>query len=182
MSRLLLHICCAPCLCHPYQVLTSKKADITGFWYNPNIHPYKEYQNRLLSVKDFSQRRDLKVIYRDEYPLEENLEDLLRDRCNSCYLTRLEATARQAVQDGYDHYSTTLLYSIYQRHEMIRDQGIEIGRRLGINFLYRDFRTGWDEGRAIAKEMDLYRQKYCGCIFSERDRYLKIRKPKTKDQ
>jgi len=182
MSRLLLHICCAPCLCYPYKVLTAEKMEITGFWHNPNIHPYKEYQSRLQSVEKFSQSNALEVIYRDEYPLEENLEDLLRARCNSCYLVRLEATARQAVHDGYDHYSTTLLYSIYQKHEMIRDLGVEIGKKLGVNFLCRDFRTGWDEGRAIAKEMNLYSQKYCGCIFSERDRYMKIHKPKIKDR
>jgi predicted adenine nucleotide alpha hydrolase (AANH) superfamily ATPase len=176
MSRILLHICCAPCLCHPHRVLTSEGADITGFWYNPNIHPYKEYQNRLNSVKDFSRHNDFKIDYRDEYPLEENLDGLLKDRCNSCYLVRLDATARQAVQGGYDYFSTTLLYSIYQKHELIKDIGIEAGKRLGVNFLYRDFRAGWEEGLAMAGEMDLYRQKYCGCIFSERDRYLKTKK------
>ncbi|MDQ7797762.1 MAG: epoxyqueuosine reductase QueH [Candidatus Edwardsbacteria bacterium] len=176
MSRLLLHICCAPCLCYPHQSLSGEKAGITGFWFNPNIHPYQEYRARLASVRDFARRNDLKIIYRDEYPLEENLGALLEDRCRACYSTRLEATAMEAMRGKYDSFSTTLLYSIYQKHDMIKDLGNDIGKKYGVEFLYRDFRKGWDDGRARARELELYRQKYCGCIFSERDRYMKTKK------
>ncbi|HAD81289.1 MAG: hypothetical protein A2509_00415 [Candidatus Edwardsbacteria bacterium RIFOXYD12_FULL_50_11] len=176
MSRLLLHICCAPCLCYPHQSLSDEKAGITGFWFNPNIHPYREYQARLGSVRDFAQNHGLEMIYDDSYPLEENVSLLLKDRCRACYSIRLEAAAREAAQRGYDGFSTTLLYSIYQKHDLIRGLGAEIGREHGVKFIYRDFRKGWEEGRTKAMELDLYRQKYCGCIFSERDRYMKTKK------
>lgn len=175
MSRLLLHICCAPCLCYPYQALSEEKTDITGFWFNPNIHPYQEYQARLGSVRDFAQNHGLEIIYNDSYPLEENLSLLLKDRCRICYSIRLEAAAREAAHRGYDGFSTTLLYSIYQKHELIRDLGTDIGKKFGVEFFYRDFRLGWEIGKEKARDLELYRQKYCGCIFSERDRYCKIK-------
>jgi predicted adenine nucleotide alpha hydrolase (AANH) superfamily ATPase len=173
MPRLLLHICCAPCLCHPYRVLSDEKIDFSGFWYNPNIHPYTEYRNRLQAVKDFSQAHRMPVIFLDRYPLEESLEGLAGERCRWCYRIRLEATARQAKAQGYQSFSTTLLYSIYQKHDLIRELGEAAGKEYGVGFFYRDFRQGWEEGKRMAGEQCLYRQKYCGCIFSERDRYLK---------
>lgn len=173
MTRLLLHICCAPCLCYPYQALSEEKAEITGFWFNPNIHPYKEYQNRLGAVRDFARSRGLEMVYNESYPLEENISQLLKDRCRGCYSVRLEAAAKEAAQRGYDGFSTTLLYSIYQKHDLIRELGTAIGKRNEVEFIYRDFREGWEEGRAKARQLALYSQKYCGCIFSERDRFLK---------
>ncbi len=178
MSRLLLHICCAPCLCHPYRVLSSENVDFTGFWYNPNIHPYQEYQARLQSVKDFAREHKMPAVFRDDYPLEQTLELLSRERCQGCYRLRLEETARQAKAQGFQAFSSTLLYSIYQKHDLIRELGTEIGKRQGVEFYYRDLRTGWEEGRRISMEENLYRQKYCGCIFSERDRYLKTKNQK----
>jgi hypothetical protein len=173
MPGLLLHICCAPCLCYPYRALTEQQTDFAGFWFNPNVHPYKEYQSRLASVKDFSKAKGLDVIYDDSYPLEENISRLLKERCPSCYSLRLEATAREALQRGYGGFTTTLLYSIYQKHELIREVGTAIGQRLGVKFEYHDFRKGWEPGRDEARRLELYRQKYCGCVFSERDRYRK---------
>lgn len=176
---MLLHICCAPCLCYPYQILTAEAVDFTGFWYNPNIHPYREYQARLQAVKDFAQGHKMPTAFLNEYPLEQTLDLLSRERCPGCYRIRLEETARQAKAQGFQAFSSTLLYSIYQKHDLIRELGTEIGKRQGVEFFYRDFRTGWEEGRRMSKEQNLYRQKYCGCIFSERDRYLK---PKTQNQ
>jgi predicted adenine nucleotide alpha hydrolase (AANH) superfamily ATPase len=173
MSRLLLHICCAPCLCHPYRVLSAENVDFTGFWYNPNIHPYKEYQARLQSVKHFTLKHKMPAVFWDEYPLEKTLELLSRERCNGCYRLRLEETARQAKAQGFQDFSSTLLYSIYQKHDLIRELGTEAGKKYGVEFLYHDFRSGWEEGHRISMEENLYRQKYCGCIFSERDRYQK---------
>lgn len=172
MPRLLLHICCAPCLCYPYRVLTDESVDFTGFWYNPNIHPYREYQARLQSVRDFTRVHELPAVFLDEYPLEQTIDLLSQESCQGCYRIRLEETARQAKAQGYQAFSSTLLYSIYQKHDMIRELGTEIGKKYGVEFFYRDFRTGWEEGRIKAVEQELYRQKYCGCIFSERDRYL----------
>jgi epoxyqueuosine reductase len=175
MSRLLLHICCAPCLCHPHRVLTAEAVDFTGFWYNPNIQPYREYQARLQAVEDFTRTRKMPAVFRDEYPLERTLELLARERCRGCYRVRLEETARQAKAQGFQAFSSTLLYSIYQKHDLIKDLGRELAQEYGIEFYYRDFRPGWEEGRRLSVEHGLYRQKYCGCIFSERDRYLKAK-------
>jgi len=173
MHRLLLHICCAPCLCYPYRALTAEAVDLTGFWYNPNIQPYKEYQARLQSVRDFARNHQMPAVFLDDYPLEQTLDLLSRERCPGCYRIRLEETARQAKAQGYQAFSSTLLYSIHQKHDLIRELGTEIGKKYGVEFFYRDFRTGWEEGRKSSMEQGLYRQKYCGCIFSERDRYQK---------
>lgn len=177
MPGLLLHICCAPCLCHPHEVLAGEGIEFAGFWYNPNIHPYREYQARLMSLKDYLLVRPLELLADESYPLEEYIGRLLEDRCPACYQIRLEETARQAKERGFTAFSTTLLYSFYQPHDLVRDTGARAGRKVGVEFYYRDFRPGWDSGRQRARELGLYRQKYCGCIFSERDRYEKNHKP-----
>ena len=171
MPDLLLHICCAPCLAWPQQALSGEALPFTGFWYNPNIQPYTEYRARLGAVMSYAAQKQLDVVYHDEYPLEQMLEDLARERCRACYRIRLERTAQFAREQGYRAFSTTLLYSIYQQHDLIRELGEAAGKKHGVEFYYRDFRPGWARGWEIAREMGLYRQKYCGCIFSERDRY-----------
>ncbi len=94
-------------------------------------------------------------------------------RCRICYYQRLSYTAAFARQNGFVAFSTTLLYSVYQKHEIIRQIGREVADEAGIPFHYQDFRNGWREGVEISRKMDLYRQKYCGCIYSEKERYLK---------
>ena len=150
--------------------------DVVGFFFNPNIHPYQEYQKRLGALKDFSEKTGLKVIYRDEYLLEEFLKNVshrVSIRCGYCYRTRLEATAREAKEKGFDRFSTTLLQSTYQDHPLIRETGEQIAREIGIPFHYEDFRPGWRKGLDVSKAMGLYRQQYCGCIYSEKERYMK---------
>ena len=171
-KSLLLHICCSPCLCHPLQALADEGFSVAGLWYNPNVHPYTEYAARRESLAKYADAKGLKVDYLDEYPLEQIVSLLSKDRCLACYRLRLERTALTARDKGYKVFSTTLLYSIYQKHELVRDAGQEAGRKNGVEFIYRDFRTGWQEGREEAKVLGLYRQTYCGCIFSERDRFL----------
>ena len=171
--KLLMHICCGPCTIYPLKELRTSGHEVVGAFYNPNIHPYKEYQARLQSVRDFVRDHKMPAVFLNEYPLEQTLELLSRERCPGCYRIRLEETARQAKAQGFQAFSSTLLYSIYQKHDLIRELGTEIGKKQGVEFFYRDFRTGWEEGRRISMEEDLYRQKYCGCIFSERDRYQK---------
>ncbi len=171
--NLLLHICCAPCLCWPHHELTGEGMPFTGLWFNPTIHPYTEYAKRRDAVRSFASAAGIEVICQDDYPLEQTLQALSQERCAACYRIRLEQTARTARQQGFTAFSTTLLYSIYQQHDLIRDIGIRMGREYNVEFFYRDFRTGWRQGREMAQQRELYRQKYCGCIFSERDRYLK---------
>ena len=98
----------------------------------------------------------------------------LENRCQKyCYPVRLEQTAKYAKENGYDSFSTTLLVSPYQNHEVLMKVAEEMAKKYDVKFLYRDFRVGFRAGQAKAKELGLYRQKYCGCVFSEEDRYRK---------
>lgn len=172
--HLLLHICCAPCSIVPLQTLRAQGLEITGFFYNPNIHPFREYHKRKETLETYAQSQDLEVIYSDRYDLERFLEktapwDL--NRCRICYLIRLEAAAQEARDRGLKAFSTTLLYSRYQKHDWIKEVGQEMGERYNVAFHYQDFRPGWYEGIQQSKALGLYRQPYCGCIFSEKERF-----------
>lgn len=173
--KILLHMCCAPCSIYPVEELRREGAEVTGFFFNHNIHPYQEYVKRRDAVRDYAVMADLPVVWKDEYRLEEFLAAVAADpttRCRYCYASRLEAAARTAAELGFEHYTSSLLYSRYQRHDEIRELGEEIGRRHGVAFHYDDYRRGWRRGIDRSKELGLYRQQYCGCIYSEKDRYL----------
>ncbi len=174
MESLLIHACCANCLLYPLKVLEGQFQRIMVFWYNPNIHPYQEYKRRLDAMKQLEERWNLRVIYRDTYPIEEWLQAVVfreEKRCLYCYHERLLATAQVAKRGNFSHFTTTLLYSKQQRHEIIKEIGESIGRRYGVKFFYQDFREGWKEGIRLSKGLGLYRQQYCGCIYSEKERY-----------
>lgn len=174
--KLLLHICCAPCSAIFIKKLKEENIDITGYWYNPNIHPYKEYENRLEALKEYSKMINLDVIYNDYYGLREftkNVIDDLDNRCNYCYRSRIESTVKYAKENGYDTFSTTLFYSPYQKHDLIKSICEELSKKYNIEFLYRDYREYYYEGKSMFKETGLYMQKYCGCVFSEEERYKK---------
>ncbi|MBI1920922.1 MAG: epoxyqueuosine reductase QueH [Geobacter sp.] len=176
MSRILLHICCAPCSIYPLGELRKQGMDVTGFFYNHNIHPYQEYRRRLDAVREHAEMTALAMVYRDEYALEEFLASVAQDpssRCGYCYASRLEVAAKTAAELGFPAYTSSLLYSRYQQHEKIRELGESLGRKYGVAFHYDDYRRGWQEGIRISKELGLYRQQYCGCIYSEKERYLK---------
>ena len=173
--RLLLHICCANCAINPIRQLQERGEEVVGFFFNPNIHPYQEYRKRLEALKHYSEKTGLNLICRDEYLLEEflrNVSHCVDDRCRYCYRVRLEATAREAKEKGFDRFSTTLLESAHQQHDVIRETGEQVARDVGIPFYYEDFRPGWRKGVEVSKAMGLYRQQYCGCIYSEKERYL----------
>lgn len=172
--KLLLHICCAPCSIECINALKEENVQITGFWYNPNIHPFTEYRNRLNTLKEYSKTINLDVIYKDEYGLvnfTKNVIGDLNNRCDYCYKTRLEECAKYASQNGFEAFSTTLLISPYQNHDKIKNICEELSRKYNIEFVYKDFRNNFREGQKKAREMELYMQKYCGCIFSEEERY-----------
>jgi four helix bundle protein len=133
----------------------------------------------LEALKQYSERAGLEVLYRDEYLLEEFLRNVSSQpgrRCAYCYSLRLEATAREAKERGFDQFSTTLLQSSHQDHQLIKETGEEIARTVGVPFYYEDFRPGWRRGFEVSKEMGLYRQQYCGCIYSEKERFVKSNK------
>ncbi len=171
-----MHICCSNCSLYPLQNFLSRGIDITGFWFNPNVHPYTEYANRLGSVDKLRRLWNLDIEYADEYALDDFLQKVVgqgKDRCHFCYSMRLEKTAIAARKMGLDGFTTSLLASPYQKFDMIIHIGEETGRRHGIPFHAQDVRQGWGASRSLALELGLYRQKYCGCIYSEMERYLK---------
>ena len=180
--KLLLHICCGPCALYPIKELLCRKFDkVTGFFYNPNIHPPSEYKRRkdALSVGTAhcavpTKMTGFEIIY-PEYKMEEYFRKVLSkedspERCSLCWTLRLSETANFAKNNGFDAFSTTLLISPYQDHEKIKKIGESIAEENGIDFYYQDFRPGFREGQEQAKKENLYRQKYCGCVFSELER------------
>ena len=172
--NILLHLCCGPCGVFPVRTLRNEGWSVTGFFYNHNIHPYQEYRKRLDTVITFAEQDDLPLITRDEYKLEEFLAAVVAtpsQRCHYCYASRMEETAKAAAEGGFDAWTSSLLYSRYQGHDEIRLLGDELGQRYGVAFHYVDYRSGWQEGIRLSKELGMYRQQYCGCIYSEKDRY-----------
>ena len=174
--KLLLHVCCAPCSTYTLNRLREQNIDVSGYFYNPNIHPYREFKKRLTTLQDFAKSQDFPLTIESEYGLTEYLRKVVfkeKQRCTICYDMRLEKTAMQAAESGADAFTSTLLYSRYQNHEAITNIGKKMAEKYGVEFYYADFREGWQEGIEKAIEMDLYRQPYCGCIYSEQERYDK---------
>lgn len=199
--KLLLHTCCAPCSVYCIKSLREEGIEPTLFWYNPNIHPYSEYKARRDCLAKYASKKKVKLIVEDAYGLDEfvcgifdsvngnyesenaknesaaakprDLEEALLMRCqNYCYPKRLRKVFEYAKANSYDTVSTTLLYSIYQQHDVIRDLMEHLAKEFRIKFLYRDFREGWKEGQDEARAAGLYMQKYCGCVFSEEESML----------
>jgi epoxyqueuosine reductase len=174
--KLLLHVCCAPCSTYTLSKLREQDIDVSGYFYNPNIHPFREFRKRLASLRDFAKEKNFPIEMVTEYGLTEYLRKVVfheKERCLICYDMRLEKTAQHAVETGADAFSSTLLYSRYQNHAAIVKAGREMAEKYGVEFYYDDFRTGWQDGIDRAIAMDLYRQPYCGCIYSEQERYDK---------
>ena len=178
--KLLLHACCGPCACYPTEKLTGDGVDFTILFFNPNIHPYKEFKHRLSTLREFCEKKQYKLLIDKSYPLEECIRGMLAEptvRCAYCYRTRLQYAARLAKENGFDAFSTTLLVSPYQKHELIKREAQAAAEKFGVDFYYEDFRSGYQRGVDISLELGLYRQQYCGCVFSERDR-SELRKAK----
>jgi len=174
--RILLHVCCGPCAVYPLQRLRAQGHEVTGFFYNPNIHPYQEFRRRLDAVRQLAGATGCPMTIDDHYGLVDYLHQVVfheEERCPRCYAMRLARTVETAVAGGFDAFSTTLFYSKYQNHRLLIDQCEQLAREQGIGLQYEDFRLGWQEGIDEAIRMGLYRQPYCGCIFSEQERYDK---------
>jgi hypothetical protein len=147
-----------------------------GFFYRHNIHPYTECLRRQKALEAYAEQINLKVIYQEGYDLEGFIRNVAfreSERCNYCYHDRLRSTALLAKRGKFDYFSSTLLYSKHQKHELIRSMGESIGKSVGVPFLYHDYRKGWKEGIECSKQMGLYRQHYCGCVYSEKERFYK---------
>jgi predicted adenine nucleotide alpha hydrolase (AANH) superfamily ATPase len=147
-----------------------------GYFYGSNIHPYTECLKRKNTLLDYAAKIGLRLIVCEAYDLEHFLRKVVyreKDRCLFCYQERLRSTAIMAKRGKFDAFSTTLLYSKFQRHETIRSIGHAVEQDVGVAFVYNDFRTGWKEGIDTSKTLNMYRQQYCGCIYSEKERYFK---------
>ena len=176
--KILLHCCCGPCAAYPVKQLRRQGHDLRAFYYN-HIHPYTEWQKRRETLAAWADGIQLPLIVDERYELVNFLKNTLfreDERCRFCYHDRLEKAARIAHKGKYEAFTTTLLYSKFQKHEMIREIGESLGRRHGVKFYYEDFREGWKEGIEISKAENMYRQQYCGCIYSEGERYLGAKK------
>jgi predicted adenine nucleotide alpha hydrolase (AANH) superfamily ATPase len=176
--KLLMHICCSNCCIYPLQYYLANDVEIKGLWFNPNIHPYMEYANRLGSLQKLQKIWGLEVEYIDDYPLDDFLRSVVSrgaGRCEVCYSVRLEKTAAAAAKMGLDGFTTSLLASPYQKFDVIIAIGEGIGKKYGLPFHAEDLRKGWHLSKDLSTEFGLYRQKYCGCIYSEMERYSKKR-------
>lgn len=154
--------------------------DVVGFFYRHNIHPWTECLRREKTLREYAAAIDLSVIYQKEYDIETFIQNVAfreSSRCRYCYHDRMKATALIAKHGQFDCFTTTLLYSKFQQHEVIKSMGEAIGESLGVPFFYHDFREGWKEGVETSKQLNMYRQPYCGCIYSEKERFY--REPQT---
>ncbi len=173
-GRILLHTCCGPCTIYPLKRLRETGWTVHGYFFNLNIHPYEEFRKRLETIRTFAKVRDLPLIVREDYGLLEFIRNVAfreEQRCIYCYSARIEATARLAKKSRFDAFSTTLLFSKFQKHDLIKQIARDVSAAVGIPFYYEDFREGWAEGREQSKALGMYRQQYCGCIYSEAERY-----------
>lgn len=160
----------------PVAIWREEGAALTGYFYNPNIQPLTEWLQRRDALLTYARLVQLPLYVEEDYRPEEHLRLALtagEERCRYCYRLRLEKTAHLAAAEGFDAFTTTLLLSPYQKHEWLREEGERAAARAGIPFIYRDLRPYFREAGNRARELALYRQKYCGCLFSERERYAK---------
>ena len=177
--RVLLHICCAPCANRPLALLQEQGHAVTGFWYNPNIHPFTEYRSRRNTVREFLNEIGVTLIENNDYALRPFVRAVAEDisrRCVKCYEMRLMETARVAKEQGFDAFTSSLFISPYQNHAMMQEVAERAAAEYGVTFLYEDFRPLFRDGQDFAREHGFYMQKYCGCVFSEEERYLKANK------
>ena len=183
--KLLLHICCAPCANRPIASLQEQGHEVTGFWYNPNIHPFTEYRSRRNTVRDYLQEIGLPLIEQNDYGLRPFVREVAADipgRCVKCYEMRLMRTAQVAKEQGFDGFTSSLFISPYQKHELMAEVARRAAEAYGVEFYYQDFRPLFRAGQDFARAHGFYMQKYCGCIFSEEDRYMAAKRKKKARQ
>lgn len=168
-NRLLVHICCAPCAALPLKALASADYSVGGLWFGPNIHPAAEWELRRGSVELMSAQLGVKMLWEGEPKQEQwaQMSEKSKDeRCQECYLIRLNETAKLAAKNGFDAFTTSLTISPYQDHDKIKAAAFAAAQIHGVDFIYRDFTSLYRDGIKYARENGWYVQKYCGCILS----------------
>ena len=177
MKSILIHVCCAHCAAYTAQYWRGQEYEVTFLWYNPNIHPYMEHQRRLEAMQSLAQEMNLPLIVAEGYDMVDYFRQVVgheAQRCQYCFRLRLSKTVETARQMGFSAFTTTLLISPHQKHDLIREIGNELAEEKGVAFLYADLRKRYSDSRRMTKGLDLYRQQYCGCIYSEWERYANI--------
>ena len=173
-KSVLIHCCCAHCAAYTMEYWRQQGYRVGALWYNPNIHPYMEYRHRMEAMETLAQETGVSLIIAPEYDMVEyfrNVAGREEDRCRYCFRMRLRKTAEIAAEHGFSAFTTTLLISPHQKHELLDKIGGEVADKAGVTFLYADLRKRYSDSRHITKSMDIYRQQYCGCIYSEWERY-----------
>ena len=180
MKKVLLHICCGPCAIYPWRVLEKQNFLVEGLFYNPNIEPYSEYNNRKSALDKLQRNLNLTLHYGDYeedlyHKATKDIRSNKSERCRSCFRLRLEKTCDFASDKGFDYFTTTLLVSPYQDQEAIRDIGNRVCENKKSKFWFYDFREGFRQTQEKAKELNMYRQRYCGCLYSLEERNNQIK-------
>ncbi|GHV54852.1 hypothetical protein FACS1894206_08520 [Deltaproteobacteria bacterium] len=184
MARILLHVCCGPCAIVPIRKMLDAGFDVTGWFYNPNVQPLREYLRRREGALQVTAAHGVPLLFpeeesgdEEEYALERWCREALAypaeqgGRCAYCRETRLLAAARKAKNKGFDAFTSSLLYSRRQNHEGMKQAGEKAAQTCAAPFHYRDFRPFWQEGISASKQLGIYRQQWCGCVFSEEERF-----------
>jgi len=172
--NVLVHACCASCLLAVLEPLRAMGHDLRGYFHNPNIHPFIEFRRRLKALKVLAESLDMEIDYDEAYDLDGYLSAIVgagADRCARCYRLRLTATARHAREVGCEAFTTTLLASVHQKHDLVRREGEAVAATEGVAFVAADWRDRAEAAHAEAQRRRLYLQQYCGCMYSEYERY-----------
>jgi predicted adenine nucleotide alpha hydrolase (AANH) superfamily ATPase len=183
--KLLLHVCCGVCIGGPLDALQARGAEVVGYFFNPNIQPEEEFRKRLEALRKFQAARGLEIVYDEGYDADRYVESVLpndENRCLRCYRLRLRRTAQTAKKIGCDAFSTTLLVSRHQKHDLVRQAGDEAAAEFGIPFHYEDWRPLGRCSTEAARSAGLYRQKYCGCSFGLAEQLSRQSKRRTRQE
>jgi len=187
--RVLLHTCCAPCLIYPLGLLEERGYEVVPFYFNPNIHPFREYLQRYLAVVEYCESRGL-ALRAGSYEMEAYFALVAVEeaglpaapgtgkRCARCFAMRLSRAATEARRLGIPQFTTTLLVSPYQDQDLIREAGRSAAIEHGVHFIFEDMSSGYQESVTISRREGMYRQSYCGCVYSEKERYQKSDPPR----
>ncbi len=167
-ARLLLHTCCGPCAAAVVPALEAEGFEVNLFFFNPNIHPVEEYKRRLDSFLSYAEKTGHGYSAHTLYTPQEFFSCIgdLNKRCGECFSLRLNETAQRGRERGYRFFSTTLTVSPYQDTGEILRRGNAGGKETNMIFVARDFRKLFSQTRDCTRELSLYRQTYCGCVFS----------------
>ena len=178
MKSVLIHVCCAHCAAYTVEYWREQGYKVSALWYNPNIHPYAEHQHRLEAMKFLAQELNLTLTVNEGYDMIKYFRRVVRhesERCQYCFRLRLSKTADTACQMNLSAFTTTLLISPHQKHDLLHEIGDELAEEKSIEFLYADLRKRYTDSRHLTKPLDLYRQQYCGCVYSEWERHANIK-------